>query len=893
MEDIKLIYPNYEEIILINYFTSSVLKKNNDKGKFIFENNILKINWNKNEKEELFIKDDKVLDDFIYSYLYIENNEDKNDTIIENNEIINKKNNEKNNEKINENINKNNIEGKICNNKKINIFFGTKVFIYLIEEENNRIINIDDKSIEYSIKVINDVIINIKLNNEYYTVFELIDDIYYDSTSKFNQTFEIKHNEWNDFIILNEYNNYLYRLSDSKECASFELNNDELIIYWKKWDSEIFIKKNNIYNIKNIEKNNENINEENDEIIDEIIDEQFNEIIDDNIHEEIIDNKIEDLKQNIYKEENEEDKKLKEIYIYHSHWDEICIIENDKIFRVSNKNEYGNYEIKNNILKILWKLWDPEIFYNFNDLNKNNYYYEKYIKNLEYYNNKYFINTYNNNIYDSDHINIGKFSFKNKKVNIIFDDSEEKSYDFIEHNDSIIIYESIFKEIILLKDFEEKYILNLINYRISDKNNIKCGTYTLNNDIINIFWDNLTINEVYIYDNDKYYYDKYYEINNSIFYLFDDSDYKCYKIDAFNKFFYSDDNFTKIKFLTNNDYYYLVENNIFKTYLLNNINYENIKYNILINNDIIDNINDNFDYLIYKEFNKSVRNMDILQLYNHWIKYGINENTIYSLKSFLYNNDFFDINQYIINNNLKNSNEALIHFNNNNLLSDYFYSKMKIEVVYNNIFRSKKIEKSNIIEEDYLEEIFYDNDLLYVLNINNENDLDKFIYSNKYLNNINIIIAINFQSVKLIKFKKNIINKYHNLILIKSRNINNYYILEFIIKYLLENNIYYNKIIYVNNFDEIIDFENQNLILSNNKIIIKNNSILKLFIKKNYFYYLIPYCYFKNNILLVLIFYYLLKRNIYNITNSNFVSKFNTIKNIVNNNFSNKIILLK
>jgi len=51
MEDVKLIYPKYEEIILINYFTSVVLKKNNEKGTFIFENDILKINWNKNSKE--------------------------------------------------------------------------------------------------------------------------------------------------------------------------------------------------------------------------------------------------------------------------------------------------------------------------------------------------------------------------------------------------------------------------------------------------------------------------------------------------------------------------------------------------------------------------------------------------------------------------------------------------------------------------------------------------------------------------------------------------------------------------------------------------------------------------------------------------------------------------
>ena len=197
MEDIKLIYPKYEEIILINYFTSSVLKKNNDKGKFIFENDVLKINWIKSGKEELFTKNDKILNDLIYSYIYVNNgneNQDEKEDINENENI---------NQNEEENINNKNQNEEVYDGKKINIFFDNKVFIYLINKEDNKIFNIDNKLLSYDIKIINNKIINIKLNNEYYNIFELIDDIYYDSTYKFNETIEIKHNTWTDYCIIN------------------------------------------------------------------------------------------------------------------------------------------------------------------------------------------------------------------------------------------------------------------------------------------------------------------------------------------------------------------------------------------------------------------------------------------------------------------------------------------------------------------------------------------------------------------------------------------------------------------------------------------------------------------------------------------------------------------
>jgi hypothetical protein len=219
-----------------------------------------------------------------------------------------------------------------------------------------------------------------------------------------------------------------------------------------------------------------------------------------------------------------------------------------------------------------------------------------------------------------------------------------------------------------------------------------------------------------------------------------------------------------------------------------------------------------------------------------------------------------------------------------------------IEIVYNNIFKSEKMENNEhkkCNNEDYLEELFFDDNILYIININNESDLDKFNHYEKNLkNDFNIIINVNFESIKLIHFEKEIINKYNNLILCKSRSNNNFYILEFIIKYLLLNNIFYNKIIYINNFHKYFE----NIWVSKNQILTlnnKKNNNLKVIVKINYFYFLINYFYSRVDIIQILIFYYLIKRNIYIIGNYNFISKFSTIKNIINNNFSEKIILLK
>ena len=59
MEDIKIIYHDCEEILLINYFLYTVTKKNNETGSFTIFENKLKINWNNKNQNETFIKNEK------------------------------------------------------------------------------------------------------------------------------------------------------------------------------------------------------------------------------------------------------------------------------------------------------------------------------------------------------------------------------------------------------------------------------------------------------------------------------------------------------------------------------------------------------------------------------------------------------------------------------------------------------------------------------------------------------------------------------------------------------------------------------------------------------------------------------------------------------------------
>lgn len=94
MEDIQLIYPDFKEIIILNYFKGTVIT-NNKNATFLFENNILKIKWDDKEEFENFLidsnSDQSVELESIRSYVYFNNKLNNN---FESNSLLSQNNNE-------------------------------------------------------------------------------------------------------------------------------------------------------------------------------------------------------------------------------------------------------------------------------------------------------------------------------------------------------------------------------------------------------------------------------------------------------------------------------------------------------------------------------------------------------------------------------------------------------------------------------------------------------------------------------------------------------------------------------------------------------------------------------------------------------------------------------
>ena len=802
MEDIKLIYPKYEEDVIINYFISKVFnKKNKSNGTFIIENEILIINWENIDIKERFTKVERVIDD----------NNLENDKISTYKFITNDVNN-------------------------INIEIDNNIHTFLIDK--NKIYDKDDISIYYFIKKIDDEKIKIKINDNY-ELFEINNEnIYIKVTDKYNEYISIVHQTWNDSCIINKYTNFLYRSNNIDEYGTYEINDNQLTIYWNKWDKEIFINKDDIYYYYNTQ-----------------------------------------------------------IQLYHINWKDICIIDSKNIYRKSNNEDFGKFILEDNKLIIYWNKWDEELFYLFEDC----YYYEKLIKNLEYKNINYTINLILNKIYynniecgsiiiDDDIIHIKIDNEVNNEVN-----NEIETFYYKYDKNNIFIFKDKFKNIIIVKKFEDIININLLNDEINSKN--MKGNYSIKDNILKIYWDNFLNPEIYIKNGDKYYYKEFLRMNEKNIWLIDNKDTIKntikYNINYFYNYLYNDTD--KIHFLEDNNIFYIIINSILKKYHLYIINSDNGSNSdsdsddyILILDDLhnIIECDNQFNVTIYKAFNKDLINLSNNNLYLHWIKEGINQNRIFSIKSFLKKNYFFNINNYIINNNLELDKEedAIIHFINNRS-SIHFYSNEKIEIIYDNI----KINNEKYISDNNK---IYDN-IIFIINLDYNYNIDDILQL--IPKKSNIIININIPNSKL-NFEDNIINNFNNLVITKSNNLINYYILEFIYKNILKNkNLNSNKIIYINNYYENIYESIINITTFNDDSVHLFNSVVnkyEYYDDYNYTFDILKFAKTKIDIIQVLIFYYIIKKNIYNLPNNNFLISFEILSKIIDNHFSKELILL-
>jgi len=514
--------------------------------------------------------------------------------------------------------------------------------------------------------------------------------------------------------------------------------------------------------------------------------------------------------------------------IYHNDWNDDCIIINEYLYRKNNRDEFGKYEIIDNIITIYWEKWAKELFYKIDNI----YYSEKYIKFIIIYKKTFIINIFNNKIYTKDY-------------KIIEDESIINNFE----DNNIIINDSILNEIIIFKDFEEKFIININNNEILNKTLQKCGNYKLIDNLLDIFWNNSTYCEKYKFINNKYYYINYIDIDNKEFILIDDNNYLSYRINYFNNFLYNDNG--RFKFLRNNNSYYIIQNNC-----LNKYNFYGIIDNscILISNKIYNNNINIININIYKRFNKDLNNMNNIELLIHYIRKGFNENRICSLETFK--------KKYILV-NIKNEDEIINWYDN----------------ISNNIIIYDKFNKTDIyLLNDNLKKFY--NNTLFIINLEKVSELEnilEYISKKSY-----IILNINFVHIDDDNINK-VKNNFENLIITKTNYHIRYYIMENIYNDIfIKKNIKFNNIIYINDLNNI---EKIILNIINIDTYIDSNKITNIENK------LINYVKYPNDIVQILIFYYLARKNIYELFNNNLICTFCLIEDIFDNNFSKINIL--
>ena len=497
------------------------------------------------------------------------------------------------------------------------------------------------------------------------------------------------------------------------------------------------------------------------------------------------------------------------------------------------------------------------------------------------------------------------------------------------------MYNNIFKEIFVVNTQEEILIINTLNNKITNKNKTETGRYNFKNDILDIYWDNLTVKYSYKFINDKYYNLEYLEMEKNIFILIDKNKNTEVKINYFNNYLYFDD--VKYTFIKDNYKFYIFKDNRINYYILQMIEFEyNEIYYILINNEIYNCIDNDFNYLIYREFNPDLENLKKnIELYLHWINNGIHENRIYSIKSFMNKNIFFNFNKYSHSIITHNDIDIILHFNKNKLTNSIYHND-NIEIIYNNLLLKDELHinqnngninnydndneirewiiideykyeyeyenniylKSNLFHINYFEE-YYKNiiNILFIINIENINDLEKILLIIPI--NLNIIININidkFNNNDISFIFNNFVLNFKKIIFIKSKNQPKYYIIEYIYKKIIKNKInFFEKIIYINNYlitiDDILNID-LNRINNNKLLLINDNKIMYYYKDINYLYYLLNYAISKIDLIQIIIFYYIIKKNIYDLFNNNFIINIHLFKKIMKNIFSKKICKL-
>jgi hypothetical protein len=271
-----------------------------------------------------------------------------------------------------------------------------------------------------------------------------------------------------EIILINHFNLKVFR--DNCRIGKFNINDNILNIEWDHNVNEYYIKitdNNDISTYKFINGNYRKICINN-EIID--LNNINYTIINDNLILLKTNNyytKVYEYYNNIFNDVTNVYNKL--IYIKNNSWEELCVINNYTyfIFRQSDINEYGTYEINNNILIINWEKWDKELFYLINNI----YIHENIINNK-------------NNSLETNEINLNEINFSNNEIiNLSEQNIFSFEYSTPENNslldnlcvDKLNIESTIFSEELLSNENTE---MNLFSEELYSKENIEMNLFS-------------------------------------------------------------------------------------------------------------------------------------------------------------------------------------------------------------------------------------------------------------------------------------------------------------------------------------------------------------------------------------------------------------------------------
>lgn len=521
--------------------------------------------------------------------------------------------------------------------------------------------------------------------------------------------------------------------------------------------------------------------------------------------------------------------KNKSIFIIHKDWSGKCCLENNKIYRLENKDEYGDYNIDKNKLIIKWEKWNEEIFY---CVDSYTYYlsniYEKDFENKTVFDKEnifYIILNKNKNEFIVWETKImGSYILINNILTIKF---KNMSKEYLKFNNNIFyINDEIYFNLVIENNLiEETYIYNKLTnifYNINDINN--SGDYRIVDNCIYMNWNNGF--------KKKFYTNKYLSYNNI----------NNIKILKPNNIFIGDKVlFSNISLCKKN--IILSSLNYNKDLNLNDINIKITNQNIIkrtvYNND--DNYEPSFNIIL--EIETQVNNVTLLIYYEkkkyeiyleqlNIIDHNISAMTLFKddyslLKRYLKYYENLGVNVFYIYYNKKidhNIIENIIKLNEYNskiYLTEWNYMywwKNDNNIKYHHHAQTMAVNDSLNILKNYSNYVLYnDLDEYFLLGeynnfnnlINENNDVDIFVFKNRFCKMGEEPIKYQdfdekFDLSKIIK--GNYWDIYREKNLIKLENINVMGIHKYFKKF--NNNEIIEKV--VNEFYHIINFEEKN-----------------------------------------------------------------------------------